>query len=369
MSQAVTSEIEWSNNLSILQQEVAKILILVGADQATLQKLLTEQAMKDYWIPAFTHSSVAPHPNNYESFEFKGDLYGYAVFADYLENRFCVSLTPAQGNYFVNTYMTKHYLPILSRKLGIDRLMRYNPLIGGLTQSIKEDVFESFMGALKKICDKYIVYGSGDVYLYNLIMYMFNDIPLSLDEVKLDDQTIIKELYDKMGWGRVDYNVDISDRPDKGSIKTSIINTTVNLTIGVGYGDTSSDSKNAAAKAALEYLKSQGITTESANQQRVNRLMRNAEYNTQHVRVEKAIQRLNEMSQPGQGKASGFEIKTRTQKGPKNEVTFISDLILFYPNRDGSNTLRPINVANSKDRVESQIETMKTFANKMGIPA
>ena len=358
------SAIPWSDNIAVLQQAVYTVLTPVLSPKY-VGVLLSEEAMKDYWILAFTHKSVAPFPNNLEGFEFDGDKCLARQFNKYLQSRFGIRLNPKQGTYFQNTYMSKKFQAELSQKLGLDKLVRYDPTVEKVTKSIAEDVFEAFAGALCALVDDKIQNGLGDIFVFNFLTVLFTDVPLSLDEVTRDSISNLKELFDKMKWGDVVYVIENSDRPNLGETKVTVRSAHGDV-IGYGYGD-QSEAKNAAAAMALENLAKQGITEETASQQLLERKRTtNPAFEEQYSRVQKAIEKLNAIA-TSQGKATinGFKLTSAgtTKSGSNTVYTYTLDV--SYPASGGAVQWRTLAQESGYDQTKVQIALMQNFADRV----
>ncbi len=360
----VQSQIPWSDDLSILQRALYSLFAPVLSTQH-VSIVFSGEAMVQYWVPACTHKSVSPE--NYEKFEFDGDLRLSPQFIKYLKNRFGVRLTPSQGTYFLGSYMSKKYQAQLSRQLGLDRLVRYDITVEKATTDIEEDVFESVMGCLGSLVDEKIQDGLGDIYIYNFLTEIFNKIPLSLDEVTRDSVSLLKELYDKKRWGEVRYVYEKSDRPELGIEKVTVRDPNGGIT-GTGYGNRT-EAEGKAAADALVKLESMGITRASADQEQLESKRRqNPMYEQQYKRAQQALEKLNAQS-AASGKPQALEFKITSAGNTKsgNNTIYTYTLDLAYPKTDGSLQWRTTLQETGLDQSGTQINLMKLFADRMQI--
>jgi len=362
MAQA-QAQIPWSDNLSVLQHAVYNILSSILLPQHA-GALFTEKAMIEYWAPAFTHRSARPRPYNSEDFEFDGDLVLARQFNKYLTRRFGMRLSPAQGTYFQNTYMSKSFQAELSRRIGLDKLVRYDPTVPGVTTDIAEDVFEAFAGALAAAADEEITDGLGDIFVFNFLREIFQNIPLSLEEVTRDPTSSLKELYDKMKWGEVNYKIEPSDRP--GFHEKVTVRDPNGGILGIGYGDQTS-AKSKAASEALETLRNKGITRETADQKKLETKRKTSPaFDAQYKRVQEAIKRLNQQAASrGTVQISDFKLSAaaNTKSGSQTIYTYTVDLA--YPSADGKLQWKSTVQANDVDQNMAQINALKSFADQV----
>jgi len=321
--------------------------------------LFDQEAMSKYWIPALTHKSISG--NNYEDFEFIGDLHLGPQFIKYLQSRFETRLTPVQGTYFLTVYMSKKYQAKLSEKLGLDKLVNYDPSTK-LVTSIKEDIFESFCGALTCLVDERILNGLGDIYLYNFLIHLFNPVELSLSEVSRDSKSKLKELYDKKGWGEVKYIIENSDRIDRSGQKITILSQTGH-SLGVGYGR-QTEAEQEAAQQALNELSQKGININTVQQEQIESKLRNdANYQAAHRQVTLAMNKLNDIAkQKGKVQFTTFKIVHSPVPNNKDLVTY--SLEFGYPDGDQIKW-KPLAQETGNKSTTRQIQLMNNFSSRV----
>lgn len=367
LAQRITSQPAWVTNPSLLARSILAIFGKLGLveDPAEAQILFGKEAMEKYWMRCFTHKSIDAGYNN-DPFEFYGDkCLGYN-FSKYLRRRFKDELNQANGTLLQSQYMSKKYQAQMARELGLMELLRFDP---ESEQSIhvQEDTFEAFAGCLNNVADDLMADGSGALYVYNVIVVLFDPIPIILNEVKKDDKTQLKEIYEKMGWGEPSYVTTYSDNPRLGSHRTEIRSRTGDI-IGLGYGS-EKDAPFTAAAEALQYLEKQGITWESADQVKTekNRL-RAPEFDRQYRRVEAAIDLLAKQARAA-GKAPPVEFKVARIEERKVDKGFR----YTYAIRVGYQTTTGISwrdvrqlIGNNSD--QTKIDLMRTFADTFHIP-
>jgi len=360
---------EWVNDLSILQNAIYEILIRklkIELDRNLIDQLFDQESLLKYWVPAFTHKTVDP-TDNYEKLEFYGDkVLGY-VFTQYLRRRFGKELDEAKATLLLNKYMSTEYLAFLARQLGLPELMRYNPETPEVATSVQEDAFEAFAGALNNLSEDKIKPGLGPILIFNMLTTLFKDVPIKLADVEKDAITMLKEIYEKMGWGRPAYIIEHSDRPELGPTKATIRTQTGDI-LGVGYGS-KSGAQNQASENALETLASQGVTWETADIRKLERKRdRNPEFERQYQRMTTGINRLNEQLQ-AQGKVpiSDFRVVSIEQRKDSRGMSYTYSLKAAYQTRTGLDW-KAVETITGRNNDDVQIEVMKSFANKMGVP-
>jgi dsRNA-specific ribonuclease len=347
-----------------LQQFLYNIFIPI-IQPSHAQVILSEKAMRDYWIPCFTHKSLSEINN--EDFEHAGDEDLAAQFNKYLRRRFGRRMTPAQGTYFQNNYMSKEYQAEITERLGLAQFVRHDPTVEEVTKDIKEDIFEAVGGTLVEIFDEMVADGLGGIMLFNFLTLIFQNVPLSLEEVARDFKSQLKEIYDKKKWGTPAYNVERSDRPDLGVAKVVIRSQTGSI-LGIGYGP-EKRAENQAAEEALRTLAAQGVTRESADQEQLARKRRqNPEFEKQFRRTQIALQRFNQQA-AASGRQQAIEVKTtsagNTKSGSTTSYTYSLDLA--FRNPDGRISWKPVAHQSASDQNAAQIAVMKQFADNFQV--
>jgi dsRNA-specific ribonuclease len=329
--------------------------------------------LKRFWAPAFTHKSFNESKSgDYESLESYGDLVLKSVFIEVVTQYFKRDLTNVEINYFNAKYMSKEHQAQLSERLGLDKYVRYDPSIPNITKSIKEDVFESFIGALYKATNSVFGMYTGMAIVHNFLAEVFKDYTFSAEEVTRDPVSLLKELYDKFGWGEVRYERGVSDRPDLGEVKSVVINA-VGQTIGIGYGDNET-SKPKAADSAYKYLIKEGHTLEVATAEATERHRKqNEQYNKQYGRAEKAfIRQQSAMNVKGKNAPIKFEVLSHGQVKKDDKQHFTYSLSIAFPGEDPTAPNKPRWIEVVKETgtqpMPLQISLLKSYADMFGIP-
>lgn len=140
----------------------------------TLVEKLTEERFIPFWIPAFVHISVNPNVgSNFEQLEAIGDAYLTAQFKIYLALREPL-IQELQLNERRSRYLSKEFQRLVGQKMKVEKwvVIRSNHI----SESVKEDIFESFSGALGRVGDLLIPTsgGLGSVLIFNLIKTIFD---------------------------------------------------------------------------------------------------------------------------------------------------------------------------------------------------
>ena len=185
-------ETQWKNDL----REFLRTLLtpIFSKKPEYLDKILTPEAMKR-WTVAFTEKSYNEKlGENYEQLEALGDKALDFIFYQYVLDRY-PNMDEHQLTQLKKNYISKDYQGPLSTKLGLVKWIRV--LHQHINLDIREDVFESFFGALVMNCTKLIGRGSGENYGYNFILSIFNELPdLHPEE---DAKTQVLQTFEKIG--------------------------------------------------------------------------------------------------------------------------------------------------------------------------
>lgn len=347
-----------------LQREIYRVLSPALKNREHTEKLLGTEAMKE-WVKVFTHRSINANPNqNYDVLEFYGDKALGLAFAMHLLHRFQDQLDQAQASILHSKYLSTDFQSQLAVQLGLDVLIRYDPSIPKVNIKIKEDVLEAFFGCLCKLADSLLQNGLGYIYCYNLLDHIFNPIKIDLATLQKDPVTRLKEIYDKMAWGEPSYNVEMSDNPQFEQMSI-IRQAQTGVILGKGYGSIKSRAEEAAAEEALKTLSLEGITAETANNQKMERQRaNNPDYDHQYQRVEKAIEDLNESAaKAGKVKIIQFNVST----SGNGNGSFSSFLKVAFMQK-GALVWRDMSQAVGSDSNRTKIEAMKKFADARNIP-
>ena len=157
-------------------------------------KILTSSSSLDTWNKAFTHSSIDVS-NNYEDLELLGDsIVGY-LFMRYIFEVFPDSITKQTGTLLKHNYMSTEYQVKLSENMNLDSLIMAGDLKPIDRMKIKEDVFESFFGAVHSIGESYKP-GAGILLCSKIFNGVIQTIDVSLSDAMDNPITVLKELFD-----------------------------------------------------------------------------------------------------------------------------------------------------------------------------
>jgi len=195
---------EWLN----LLKEYLKKLLSKFIEKKNVPKYLTDEYMT-IWETAFTTEAVNPELNS-EELELLGDgMLDYCVLR-YIYRRI-KKLNKGQANQLKSVLVRKNYLGRLATRLKmIDHVITFK-----VTKHVKEDVFESFIGALVDISDK-ITEGLSYVNCYNFIVFVYNDEEMG-DASTLPIApgiTLVPQFFIRIGLGSVQ-NPAVKDSSEK----------------------------------------------------------------------------------------------------------------------------------------------------------
>lgn len=257
-------------------EKITDILLEVTGNNKKIVQELTDPEYQESWVNAFTHKSV-DFDKNYEIYEKIGDTIMRTCFIKFLteikirNERIMSELEHA--------YITKVFQADLSKRLGLGKIVVYDSDICDINIHIREDLIESLYGAIyiigNKAYEKKNVLGIGMYICDRLTVYLFkNEIDMSKSEGM--PQTRLKEIFDKI---YVHTGVkEMFDRKKKGQkLVISFVPSeqlrdqvkkifNVDLPASIGEAEGWSE-KSLAPKISLQvlnYFKSVGITTVSA---------------------------------------------------------------------------------------------------------
>lgn len=364
----VTSQPAWVTNPRLLAEAIYAIFLKLQLveDPAVMQILFSPDAMNRYWMKCFKHKSVSAEYNN-DAFEFYGDpALGYN-FTKYLRRRFKDGLNQANGTLLQTQYMSKKFQAQLARQLGLVELLHFDPE-SEQSIHIQEDTFEAFAGCIDNIADDLLGDGTGGLFVYNMIGALFNPISIVLEEVKKDDKTLLKEIYEKMGWGEPTYVTKNSDNPKLGPFRVEVRSRAGDV-IGFGYGS-EKDAPFAAAAEALKYYEKQGITWDSADQLKTEKnRVRAPEFDRQYRRVEAAIAMLaNQARAAGKVSPSTFKIHKVEERKVEAGFRYTFAIQVGYQTMTGTQW-RDIYQLTGSNSEQTKVDLMKNYADQFAIPA
>lgn len=255
-------ELQWLHSLkSFLNQLLGPIL---PKDEERKQ-YLTLDAMK-VWGEAFTHETVSS-TNNYEDLEYIGDAILKAAFPRYLTLRF-PHLHKGEYTELNVAYMSKMQNAEFAKKMGFGPYIR----VIGMDRAIlnlEADVFESFFGALNNIADS-IAFGSGFVYCYNMMTYLFKDVNIDESRGRGSAKTQVLQMFVRF---------DLQKPQEIVSGLTVTVRTTSKLApklkpyevLGSSGGSSKKDAEQEAYRAAINKLMTQGFLTVEERQDNIQR--------------------------------------------------------------------------------------------------
>lgn len=361
----MTSKVDWSKDKAKLTGKINEILAKIKIDLNHIPVMLNPTAVDNYWAPALTHRTADP-VKNLETQEFYGDAALKYAFPMWLRKKFGAMINQKTGTLLLNQYMSTEKQAEFAQKLGLLDYIRYDPGVPGITDTISEDAFESFVGALNNLADDRIMFGMGYFYVSKLLDLIFLDENVDPEKIEKDDVTQLKEIFDKMGYGVPVYNRVNSDKPFLGEFKSEVRGITGKI-LGIGYGSYKK-SKNRAAKNARENLAKEGITLEAADQLKVERAIQSdPEYARQNQRLDLAVKEMNKYY----AKNNKVQITQHKLVSPQTGVRNLHsvEFHIGYPGDDNSLKWHIISSVKGADPTQLKINLMKQIADSMGIPA
>lgn len=280
-----------------LQQFLHKLLSEFIRPTEVVDGLVNERTMGT-WIKAFTHISFSM--NNYEALETIGDASLEIGFYDYVMKSLPNVDDPSTYDELRNYYMSKHFQGKTSVGLGFMKYLRKDPVIPDLN-SIAEDLFESFSGALFALGnqngEELVGVQIGQNLVSNFVAFIFNGIAIDLERrhgsYKTQLETMGKQLGIKIDYtsrsfqhqavgawhtNKKDFIRLLEDLIARGEIKPTTIkdiyerdNISKSLSIepalilGFANTGTQADVQNESAKRALAFFYDLGISRDVAD--------------------------------------------------------------------------------------------------------
>ena len=363
------SQPAWVNNPGILQKKIYEILARIGVIETHVNLLLDMEALTNYWARVFTHKSVDADPRkNYETPEFFGDKAMNYTFSLIIRALFGDAINQANGTLLMNKYMSREFQAEVAEKLGLVEYVRFDPESPNVIESVKEDVLEAFFGCLDMLVNDRIGMGMGAVYCFNLMKHIFNDVKIVLDDIQKDPVTLLKELFEKFGWGLPQYNMANSDDPKQGAMKVEVRNGRTGTSLGIGYGN-KARAEATAARNALKKLSDEGFTVEVADKNKLTRqLQNNPEFDKQYKRVEAVIKQMNEAAQKAnKTKIIDFKIKSIESRQGNTGKRFTFSIEVAFQGNDGKLNWKTIQQATGDNQDTTKVQVMKELADKYGI--
>lgn len=182
-----------------------------GLTEKRIEEFTDEKSMRQFRT-AFTHKTYGSK-DNYELAEFLGDTVGNSCIAFYLKKRF--PELNNRGSFITRLkqkYISKSELFLIAKREGFLKHILYGHVMENIVRSqnpdkhkdyrsMLEDTFEAFIGTVVIVIDGKTRYGVGNPIACNIISSFISDINISLDyEVVFDAKSILKMVYDTLGW-------------------------------------------------------------------------------------------------------------------------------------------------------------------------
>lgn len=169
-----------------------------GIKTSLLNKYINNDTIYKFAL-ALTHPSF-DNENNYEYLETLGDATLNKCVVWYIHRRFPQLKTLPDANYRMSLLKSSNISRVmfakLSNKLGIDKLIRYNPtyIKKGKVQHViindklRTDTFESIMGCIEDVID-YVenIAGIGVSIVYNILASLMDEVPISIELEDIED--------------------------------------------------------------------------------------------------------------------------------------------------------------------------------------
>lgn len=155
---------------------------------------------------SFHHKSVSTN-QNYEDNEFLGDAVLKHITVKYIDTRFAErKLSVSVRSSLSQKMYAKSQLSAIATQIGF---VPYIKAAVDISDSVREDVFEAFIGAVEKIIDDVFGMGSGYKCLYTIMASIWDPMDISTSENDvIPSKTQVKEkVWDNLGWNKKNINV------------------------------------------------------------------------------------------------------------------------------------------------------------------
>lgn len=266
-----TMDKQWIRSL---QSSIASIMLNIIPNKKAIGQYVDNNAM-EIWKKAFVHESIDA-TNNYEELEYLGDAILKSVFPKYLVRRI-PNLSESRYTELYRYYMSKMEQAKLIDELGLAKFIK---TAGPISTNMKADVSESFFGALDTVSEM-ITNGLGYINCNNMIVYLFSDKNLDMDQAEGAPKTLVQQIFSRFEFDAKNKNPIEEYSDDPYDPKRHIFNIFLTDTqmdflvshginglqahIGSAFGNTKKSAETEAYKDALNTLKRVGVTTEWAS--------------------------------------------------------------------------------------------------------
>ena len=202
-----TAKVHDIQNISEFKTFLIDLLINKGnVTKQTAEMIFDEKGLEFIKI-AFTHPSMLEQ-DSYEYYELLGDVTLNKCITWYMYRRIPKLKTLPNFAMIMSElkkkYVSKKIFSAYCKKIGLDKYIRWRQLSLVEKDFIKEvivddsmleDVFEAFCGALEDLIDTRVIVNSGVSIIYNIIASIMDEVQIvtNLDEL-FDPKTQIKEL-------------------------------------------------------------------------------------------------------------------------------------------------------------------------------
>lgn len=346
-------------NLKSFQNYIRNILVNIVKEDM-VDRMITRDMMK-IWVQAVTHESFDMSAN-YETIETTGDKTLDYVTLKYLYRRF-PNITPKGLTAYKIYYMSKPQQSKFADEMKLTSWLLIDQ--ADLTQSIREDMFEAFSGALEKVGDS-IADGLGVTFVMNFIILLFSSQSFSKEIAKGDYRSQLEQAGSMLkidpGKDAIHGGIVIRDRknPDNTvtvtiALKPTLIQflrDTFNVKMIENFVSiTDFTKKKAETRAwyeAYQKMKKIGYTYAFAEEMRYQRNFIN------HMANNEAL--VNRVK----SKAAAAGIKNLLFKKPKNTETNVMKTIALVGNNTNGKLVK-LSIARAPDERTAEISAMEKY--------
>ena len=168
-------------------------LLSTFMDKDKIPTILNKESMK-IWKCCFTHITYDPE-YNYETLESVGDKVLSYTFKTLLYQKFS-DITASELNNLDQHYMSTHLQSFVSAKMGLTNWLRVNGEVPKSSEKIREDLYESFFGAIDTIMIRKYGIGYGVRVCMKFLEKVF-DIEFNRDIEP--SKTFVFQIFERLG--------------------------------------------------------------------------------------------------------------------------------------------------------------------------
>lgn len=189
------SELEWYQGLKTFIYDTLEPIV---PSEEHRKLMISDEAMKT-WVPCFTHESYNINVGmNYEQLEFVGDHAMEYNFVLYMYMNY-PNISESELNNLKSHYISKAFQAEIGNKMRFGDWVRIRVR---KNTHIFEDLVEAFFGGLNIVGNEVFKFGAGTGLCFNMIIKIFEDVPINMIYSKGKPKSVIKETFETLHWGK-----------------------------------------------------------------------------------------------------------------------------------------------------------------------